>query len=147
MTKNGPPDGVTDLFHHNSSSKEKISCCNIYNIDHEREFLILCSFLLKSRLGVNHNLKLFYFLAYSQIVSLKSASGVLKISRPLIYNRILPDNPCFLSELRTRSGWGKGGPQRMIILSKQAKEYQKIITKLAILHLGENECQRLETEG
>jgi hypothetical protein len=35
----------------------------------------------------------------------------------------------------------------MIILSKQAKEYQKIITKLAILHLGENECQRLRVEA
>jgi hypothetical protein len=96
---------------------------------------------------VDHNLRLFYLLAHCQVVALSTAARSLKISRPLIYNRILPENPCFLSELRSRFGWGSGGPERRIILSSQAKEYLPIIKALAKKHLGENECQRLKIEA
>jgi hypothetical protein len=146
MTKNNPSHDVTDLLQHNSSSIEKVSCYNniTYNIT---EFLEYSSFLLDSRLQHDHNLQLLYLLIHCQTVSLQDASKSLKVSRALFYNQILPDNPCFLSEKRVVSGWGRGGKERRIILSEGSKSWLKVLEPLAIVRLGENECQRLRVEA
>lgn len=126
---------------------ERASCYNNITSSWEDEFFRFASFILRSRFNNDHNLKLAYLLIHAQNVSLAEAAIILKISRALFYTKILPENPAFVSAKRPISGWGNGGQERRIKLSKEALEFSKFIAKLAEYHLGENECQRLRIEA
>lgn len=125
---------------------DEVSCYN--NITTTwTELLDFSSFILKSRFNNDHNLRLAYLLIHGQRISLSNASRVLKISRTLFYNQILPENPAFLSKRRTIKKWAAGGSERIIILSDEANKHIGLIEALGLLHLGVNECQRLKIEA
>jgi hypothetical protein len=117
-------------------------CYNNYNI-----IIEFTSFCLKSRFNNNYNLSLAYLLIYAQSARIRDVARILGVSRSLFYSKILPENPCFISEKLPVPGWGCGGRERWIRLSREALEYQQAIKALALLHLGENECQRLRIEA
>jgi hypothetical protein len=142
MEKNSPSDDVIDLLQHSSSIVEESSCYNniTYNIN---EVLRFSSFILLSRFYHEHNLRLAYLLSYSQWASLTQASAALGVTKTIFHTQILPDNPSILSEKRPIAGWGRGGKEKIMILSSEAKELVTLIRALVLSMLGEAACQKL----
>jgi hypothetical protein len=142
MMKNNRSQDVTDLLEHNSSSIEKSSCYN--NITYSIiEVLRFSSFILLSRFHYDHNLRLAYLRSHSQHASLTQASEAMGVRKTIFHTQILPDNPSILSEKRSISGWGRGGSERIMILSLEAKEHLNLVRALTVHRLGEAECQNL----
>jgi len=131
--------------------KRDTSCYNIMRTwEEEREtssynmraWYRFTSFCLNARFNNDHNIKLALVLTHRHSLSIKQASRKLGVSRSLIY-KIIQDNPCFDSDTRPTDGWGSGGRERWIILSKVAKKFSQQIQEFAKLHLGEDECAKL----
>ncbi len=91
-----------------------------------------------------NNLKLVYFLINAQRCSVSDAARAIQRSRRIIYDKIIFNNPCLISEYSTGYTSKEGGRQRRIILSPLAKEYIPELKRLAKDRLGIDECHRLD---
>ena len=103
-------------------------------------------FFCKAKLSSELTLKLAYYLSHTKSCSMWEATEVLKVNRRKLYDEgITKNHPLFISEVRSKAGFGKGGTERRIILRPELQGLVPLIKYVAEdpSMLLPGECQRL----
>lgn len=127
----------------------------VYPIDPEfvyslnEEFLSFTGFIIDSRFYHKNNLKIAYLLIHCTQMNVSQAAAEIGRSRSIVYENILFNNPCFVTEdlrfkkILTKGKWGGIRQAKMISLSNNAIKHIDLINELAIKRLGDHECHKL----
>ncbi len=112
--------------------------------DLTHEIIKFTIFVYSNNLFSRSTLKLACYICLHQLISYKEAAALLNISKAAIAQLLQKSSKLFSFKVVSLSGWGSGGREKRIKLSKEAEQYRDLILALGRELLGREfeDCKR-----